>query len=310
MMPIPDIIPTKPSRWWERRAQGGVNLNNNSLNNVLSLIFNADGTLKPGSDSTTAFQFQNAAGNSTVLNIDTTNERVGIGTISPAGKLEVVNSGVQEYGQHFYFSASSEDESNNADVLSVFGGKDTDDYDLLKIENGGGAGVSSVTKFVIRGTGTVGINTTSPAGLLEAEVDDGDNKAGIVIDQNDVTNNPYGLEIQNAGTGDSIHDDSGAKLTAGGTWTDSSDIGFKLNIQDLGYGLDEVMKLKPKQFVYKRNGEPGVGLIAQDVINVIPEIVKGEEGNYSLAYGQLTAVLIRAIQQQQQQIQILQQKVM
>lgn len=50
--------------------------------------------MKPASDSTTAIQLTNAAGTA-IANVDTTNSRVGIGTTSPSGKLEVL--GAAEY---------------------------------------------------------------------------------------------------------------------------------------------------------------------------------------------------------------------
>jgi hypothetical protein len=45
-------------------------------------------TVSPASDSTTAVQLQNHAG-TTILNVDSTNERVGIGTVTPATTLDV-----------------------------------------------------------------------------------------------------------------------------------------------------------------------------------------------------------------------------
>ncbi|MBW3538623.1 hypothetical protein KY386_04000, partial [Candidatus Parcubacteria bacterium] len=46
-------------------------------------------TYKPQTDSTTALEVKNAAGTVTVLDIDTTNQRVGIGTAAPAALLSV-----------------------------------------------------------------------------------------------------------------------------------------------------------------------------------------------------------------------------
>ena len=43
-------------------------------------------------------------------------------------------------------------------------------------------------------------------------------------------------------------------------------------------------------------------LKAQDVKEVIPELVSGKEGTYGLSYGQLTAVLVNAMKEQQAQI--------
>jgi len=44
----------------------------------------------PSADSTTAIQFNKADGTTNVLNVDTTNSRVGIGTTSPGAKLDIV----------------------------------------------------------------------------------------------------------------------------------------------------------------------------------------------------------------------------
>lgn len=54
--------------------------------------FTDDGTnvvLQPGTDSTTGIQFLDADGGTPILNIDTTNERVGIGTASPLVPLQI-----------------------------------------------------------------------------------------------------------------------------------------------------------------------------------------------------------------------------
>jgi hypothetical protein len=53
------------------------------------------GKVYPGSDSTTALQFNKADGTTNVLNIDTTNGRVGIGTTSPGSLLTVANGDIQ-----------------------------------------------------------------------------------------------------------------------------------------------------------------------------------------------------------------------
>ena len=58
-----------------------------------TIIGSSSLALKPSSNSTAAIQLQNAAGTS-ILNIDTTNQRVGIGTTSPGTKLDIIdNSG-------------------------------------------------------------------------------------------------------------------------------------------------------------------------------------------------------------------------
>ena len=62
-----------------------------------------------------------------------------------------------------------------------------------------------------------GIGTTSPGAILEAQADIADNQIALLVDQNDTTNNNVALEIQNAGTGNSLQVDStNFVITAGG----------------------------------------------------------------------------------------------
>ncbi|MCD4780562.1 MAG: hypothetical protein K8S27_08460 [Candidatus Omnitrophica bacterium] len=53
-------------------------------------------------------------------------------------------------------------------------------------------------------SGNLGLGETVPAAKLEIDTDDGDNVVGLVIDQDDVTNDMVALQIENAGTGDDI----------------------------------------------------------------------------------------------------------
>jgi len=52
---------------------------------------------KNTTDSVTAFRVQNAAGTVTVLDVDTTNARVGIGTAAPTASLSVGSSGTERF---------------------------------------------------------------------------------------------------------------------------------------------------------------------------------------------------------------------
>jgi hypothetical protein len=78
-----------------------------------------------------------------------------------------------------------------------------------------------------------------------------------------------------------------------------SDARVKTNIRPLPHGLDEVLRLEPVAYE-AADGTTQVGLIAQQVREVIPEIVwapREEDGYLGLAYGPLAAVLAKAIQQ-------------
>lgn len=92
--------------------------------------------------------------------------------------------------------------------------------------------------------------------------------------------------------------------TLAGTLTQSSDRRLKQDINELDYGLSEVMKLKPVSYLWNKHPDQpkSLGLIAQEVQPIINEIVhKAEDKNniLSVSYTELIPVLIKAIQEQQ-----------
>lgn len=101
---------------------------------------------------------------------------------------------------------------------------------------------------------------------------------------------------------------SGAFCTSAGVWTNASDRRLKENICTSSYGLAAVMKLRPVTYTMKKGGEKQVGFIAQEVQQIIPEVISGKEGDISkgetmgVSYGNMVAVLTKAIQEQEQQI--------
>jgi Chaperone of endosialidase len=99
-----------------------------------------------------------------------------------------------------------------------------------------------------------------------------------------------------------LHMGSGAHVTAGGVWTNASDISKKKEIENLEYGLEEVMRMMPKRYLYKTDDSESIGFIAQEMEEIIPEVVSGEEGEKGIAYGLLTATLVNAIKEQQKTI--------
>ena len=85
-----------------------------------------------------------------------------------------------------------------------------------------------------------------------------------------------------------------------------SDQKFKKDIEDISYGLDTVKALQPRKFKWKENDESTIGFIAQEIKPVISEIIteplespEGLENGMTLNYSALTAVLTKAIQEQQ-----------
>ena len=99
-------------------------------------------------------------------------------------------------------------------------------------------------------------------------------------------------------------------LTSAGVWTNASDISIKKDVVDIKYGLDAVLELKPRSYKMKNDDLEQVGFIAQEVEQVIAELVSTDnKGMKGLSYGQLTAVLVKAIQELTQKVNELENKI-
>ncbi|MDD2635314.1 MAG: tail fiber domain-containing protein [Bacteroidales bacterium] len=94
-------------------------------------------------------------------------------------------------------------------------------------------------------------------------------------------------------------------------WTHSSDQRLKKNIINMETALEKVLLLSPKRFDYnteENNNSNHIGLIAQEVELLFPEFVHTDaDGMKSIAYGEMTPVLIQSIKEQQQQIELMMQ---
>jgi hypothetical protein len=94
------------------------------------------------------------------------------------------------------------------------------------------------------------------------------------------------------------------------TLTETSDERLKTDIVPLTNALDTILALDGKAFI--KDGKASVGLIAQQVQKVLPQVVitaDDEIGTMSVQYGNIVAVLIEAIKEQQLQIEELKAKV-
>ena len=100
-----------------------------------------------------------------------------------------------------------------------------------------------------------------------------------------------------------------AYLHLNGSWTNASDIAYKKDIEEITYGIETVKQIKPRKYKHKGNDENDVGFIAQELETVVPEVVSGEEGGKGVSYGNLTAVLTKALQEAIVKIETLEAKV-
>ena len=93
--------------------------------------------------------------------------------------------------------------------------------------------------------------------------------------------------------------ESNGNLTCSGTVTANSDVKLKKNITTIDNALDKVLNLRGVEFDYKKNDTHSIGVIAQEVEQVLPDLVQTDKktNTKSVAYGNLTAVLIEAIKE-------------
>ena len=155
--------------------------------------------LQPTTDSTDFFQVLDADGGTPILNIDSTNERVGIGTSSPDYALDVAgNIGLNEYIYHngdsnTYIRFTTDDinitvggvnmmdftEGASDSIVFNEAGADLD----FRVESNGQANM-----FVIDGgDDRIGIGTGSPMNRLHIKHAGGDGDNGLLISRLDAT---------------------------------------------------------------------------------------------------------------------------
>ena len=97
---------------------------------------------------------------------------------------------------------------------------------------------------------------------------------------------------------------SGA-ITASGNITAFSDARLKENVETIEGALDKVSQMRG--VMYDKDGERGTGVIAQEMQQVMPEVVMDSgRGDYlSVAYGNIVGVLIESIKELKAEIEAL-----
>jgi Tfp pilus assembly protein PilZ len=133
------------------------------------------------------------------------------------------------------------------------------------------------------------INTGLEVGTANIYVDTASGRVGIG------TSTPgYTLDVQ----GD---------LNVSGTTTNVSDKRLKSNVHVIENALEKVVKLSG--YTFTMNNKQNAGVIAQEVLEVLPEVVGGsEETTYSVAYGNMASLFIEAIKELKREIEVLKTK--
>ena len=97
-------------------------------------------------------------------------------------------------------------------------------------------------------------------------------------------------------------------ITVTGTVTETSDISLKNNINTIQNPLDLIEQIRGINFTWKTNGMKSMGVIAQDVEKVFPELVHGSEGSKSLQYSGLIGALVESVKELSAKVNALEAK--
>ena len=223
-----------------------------------------------------------STGNLDVTGNATISSRVGIGVAAPTVKLDVAQNSAVRVGQAYFSSGGDYAHvGNNAWYNGgawVFpGGSGA----LLQLTGQVAAfythnGVAFTQTAIINANGNLGIGVAAPA---------------------------YKLDV----AGDANF--SGDLTAQGGFWH-SSDERLKKDIAPIDHALYKIARLKGVHFSWKNNDKKSIGVIAQNVEEVFPELVATDKmGMKSVEDANLVAVLIEGMKGQQQQIDDLKEEV-
>lgn len=90
------------------------------------------------------------------------------------------------------------------------------------------------------------------------------------------------------------------------TFVEPSDARLKTDIEVIPNAMDKVAAISGYTYTMKATGEKKTGLIAQELIDVLPEVVQGNEAEgYAVAYGNVVGLLVEAIKELKAEIEIL-----
>ena len=197
-------------------------------------------------------------------------------------------------------------------------------------------------------SGGVGIGTTDPVAKLDVYVNNAANSGIIQITQDGIGDaaidfqlkgiREYTLGIDNsdadkfklsstAGLADEDNlliittggdvgigsDNPTSKLDVDGTvkatdFDATSDIRLKTNIQPIGDPLAKVIQIEGVSFNWKENNRPALGVIADQIESILPELVHGNDPK-TVNYNGLIGLLIEAVKEQQTHIDNLNERI-
>lgn len=273
------------------------------------------------------------------MRIDGTTGNVGIGEVSPSDQLHITGSttadirleasgdkylrfyegGIQKGNvghdgldlEILNTETNGDITFNTVDLTQFMSGT----FKNMTIESDGDVTIGRDAVFVDeRGNGNdrVGINNLTPSSAFHVNHFNNGVSGGFRLENNS-NNNWWKFYVSSSNNTMQLRNNtSGAVVgtfATNGVYT-SSDRRIKKNLETMPYGLSDVMKINALRYNYisdEDNASKSLGFVAQDLNEVFPELVLYAEDadQYSVNYAGLSVVAIKAIQEQQAQIETL-----
>ena len=94
-----------------------------------------------------------------------------------------------------------------------------------------------------------------------------------------------------------------------GTILSTSDSNLKSNINKITNPLEKINNINGYTYIRTDTSNYETGLLAQEVINILPEVVKYENNHYNIAYGNMCGIFVECIKELNKKIEILNEKI-
>lgn len=255
---------------------------------------------------------------------------VSSSNLGPLIELQATDTGGHDYS--FYSSGSG----NTAGWFGVFdatpvtipfavnGGSNSTTNLEMQLANDTALTFGSDPSFAGQSTHVAGFSYDGSGAIIDVDSGTRGNKAGSLNFTNmtatGATINMSGLASSSAAqTGTVCWTTGTGRLTVDTTTTCLlSSLRFKKDVESLDSGLAEVMKMRPVTFMYKESGGDAnlkkrkVGMIAEEVNKIDTRLVAYEQDGKTpraIMYAEYTAVLTKAIQEQQKEIEDLKEQI-
>jgi hypothetical protein len=171
-------------------------------------------------------------------------------------------------------------------------------------------GTNSNSPLLLKTNATERMRISSGGNLLVNNTSSVGSK--LIVRSDGTTSSTFACIFWDSATSDLMYVRSdGYGYLKASAWVYGSDSRMKENVSNVENGLDMVLKMKPKHFDYINGQKNNLGFIAQDIQKIIPEavsITNEKTGMLGLKTDFLIPYLVKAIQEQQVQIEQLKNK--